>query len=332
MTTPDLTIRQFRSADADAVIGLWQETLLAQQPANASAELLIRKLNMSDDLLFVAEYNNSVVGIVLGGYDGVRGWVYGLAVSPRYQRRGIGRELLGRAESTLRGMGCPKVNLQVRTSNQEVVTFYEQCGYTVEERMSLGKSLTDGRQLPVDPVPTINVTERISLSQITADDKSAYVRYLNETDEFKTHTTTIPFPYFKVDADQWIAKTLHESLSCNHRRAWAIRHYLEMIGGISLFDFVETERAEIGYWLAKPIWGQGIMTQVVRRLCSFAFEQYNLHRIDARVFATNLRSTGVLRNAGFELEGRLRNYRMLNGIPIDDLIFGLLRPGHTLPR
>jgi len=66
------------------------------------------------------------------------------------------------------------------------------------------------------------------------------------------------------------------------------------------------------------------MSQTVGRLCSFAFDQYNLHRIQACVLPTNTRSTGVLRHAGFDQEGRLRSYSVKSGQPVDDLILGLL--------
>jgi len=101
MTQDATTIRQFRAADADSVVALWREAVPTQQPWNEPAEILLRKLNVLDDLVIVAEQKNFVVGAVLGGYDGVRGWIYSLAVSPNYRRQGIGQQLLARAESVL---------------------------------------------------------------------------------------------------------------------------------------------------------------------------------------------------------------------------------------
>jgi hypothetical protein len=82
----------------------------------------------------------------LGGYDGHRGWVYSLAVAPQLRRNGIGRDLMRHLESTLRSLGCVKVNLQVRTKNEHVVAFYEQLGFCVENRISMGKLLGDSRE------------------------------------------------------------------------------------------------------------------------------------------------------------------------------------------
>ena len=113
--------------------------------------------------------------------------------------------------------------------------------------------------------------------------------------------------------------------SCRCRTPWAIRDDVDLVGGVGLFDITEGTRAEIGYWLAKPYWGQGIMTKVVRRLCSFAFDQYGLNRIQARAFATNPQSASVLQKAGFKLEGTLRCFFTRDGQPVDDLIFGLVK-------
>ena len=77
----------------------------------------------------------------MAGYDGHRGWVYYVAVSPRRRRQGIGSALMKEVEARLAQFGCPKLNLQVRATNQEVVAFYQQLGYEVEQRVSMGKRL-----------------------------------------------------------------------------------------------------------------------------------------------------------------------------------------------
>ncbi|MHC5732249.1 MAG: GNAT family N-acetyltransferase, partial [Nostoc sp.] len=83
--------------------------------------------------------NSVILGTIMAGYDGHRGWLYTVAVSPQYQRQGIGSKLVRHAESVLIAMGCLKINLQVRISNAEVVEFYRKLGYLVEERISMGK-------------------------------------------------------------------------------------------------------------------------------------------------------------------------------------------------
>lgn len=81
------------------------------------------------------------MGTVIGGYDGFRGRVYQLAVHPAERHLGVARGLMEAAESRLRALGCPKINLQVRASNTGVVTFYEGLGHSVEGRVSTGKLL-----------------------------------------------------------------------------------------------------------------------------------------------------------------------------------------------
>ena len=89
----------------------------------------------------VALANDKVVGTVMGGYDGHRGWVYSLAVDDRERHRGIGSALINKIEEALKALGCLKVNLQVVASNSGVVEFYEKLGFSVEDRISMGKRL-----------------------------------------------------------------------------------------------------------------------------------------------------------------------------------------------
>jgi len=93
------------------------------------------------ELFFVAELDGVVVGTVLAGWDGHRGWIYSLGVRPDLQRRGIGAALLAHAVGALRQRGCPKVNLQVRGDNRAVVEFYRRQGFAVEDRVSMGLAI-----------------------------------------------------------------------------------------------------------------------------------------------------------------------------------------------
>jgi hypothetical protein len=323
--TAEVVTRRFRSNDAEPLIALWQKVLPSSQPWNEPRDVLCRKMNRHDDLVFVAERNGEIIGAVIVGYDGIRGWIYSLAVSHEQRRCGIGRKLVDAAESALLGLGCPKVNLQVRLTNLEVLEFYRRCGYEAEDRASLGKRLLEGSDLPADPVPTIRVTDQICLSQISCDDRSAYLKHLNETDQFR-NTASLPYPYTEFHADKWLAKVRRQTLAQDHKVNWAIRNADgELIGSIGFMETTEGEKAEIGYWLAKPYWAQGITTAAVRHLCSFGFDRYRLQRIHARVFATNPPSARVLAKAGFEHEGTLRNHFFRDGQSVDVLVFGLLK-------
>ena len=137
----DLVITPYRESDERAVIALWREVFPNDPPHNDPATSIRRKLAVQRELFFVAKIDGAVVGTAMAGYDGHRGWIYSVAVSPRHRRQGIGSKLLAHAENALAAMDCPKVNLQVRATNSDVVEFYRRAGYAVEERVSLGKHL-----------------------------------------------------------------------------------------------------------------------------------------------------------------------------------------------
>ena len=138
-----LAIRSYDEGDEQAVAALWREVFPDAPPRNEPHANIRRKLAVQRELFFVAVESGAVVGTAMGGYDGHRGWVYGVAVSPGYRRRGIGATLMQRVEDELRRLGCPKLNLQIRSDNREAVAFYEGLGYRIEERISMGKSLAD---------------------------------------------------------------------------------------------------------------------------------------------------------------------------------------------
>ena len=136
-----MEIRLYEECDERAVTHLWTEVLADAAPHNDPVTVIRQKLALERDLFFVAVEDGVVLGTIMGGYDGHRGWVYALAVSPTHQRRGIGSGLLRHLETAFTRRGCLKVNLQVRASNAGVVAFYERLGYTIEERVSMGKRL-----------------------------------------------------------------------------------------------------------------------------------------------------------------------------------------------
>jgi ribosomal protein S18 acetylase RimI-like enzyme len=139
--TSNPEVRVYRESDEDAVVALWNVVFPNPEPWNEPRFVLAKKLAMHDDLLFVAVVDDATVGTAMGGFDGHRGWLYTVAVRMDLRRRGIGSTLVRSVESALAALGCPKVNLQVRSSNAEVIAFYERLGYAVEERVSMGKRL-----------------------------------------------------------------------------------------------------------------------------------------------------------------------------------------------
>jgi ribosomal protein S18 acetylase RimI-like enzyme len=136
-----MVIRPFEPQDTVAVIQLWHEALFDPAPHNDPSLSLKLKLSVDRELLLVAIDEGQLIGTVMGGWDGHRGWLYSVAVKDSHRRRGIGSQLVRRMEELLRAKGCLKLNLQVRTKNSAVIQFYETLGFRVEEIISLGKRL-----------------------------------------------------------------------------------------------------------------------------------------------------------------------------------------------
>ena len=133
-------IRPFQPADESAVIALWRACDLLR-PQNSPQKDIARKLKVNPEWFLVAESGGRIVGAVMAGYEGHRGWINYLAVDPSRQRGGLGRKLMDEAERRLRAAGCPKINLQVRPENKAAIAFYERIGFNVEGAISLGKRL-----------------------------------------------------------------------------------------------------------------------------------------------------------------------------------------------
>ncbi len=137
-----MIIRQYDDRDRDQVVDLWIRCGLVL-PSNSPDRDIARKQTDSPDLFLVGELDGRVVASAMAGYEGHRGWLNYLAVDPDSRRSGLGRQMVSHAEDLLKARGCPKINLQVRSTNTEVIAFYESIGYGVEERVSMGKKLVE---------------------------------------------------------------------------------------------------------------------------------------------------------------------------------------------
>jgi len=98
-------------------------------------------MDFQPDLFFVGLKGSKICATVMAGFEGHRGWINDLAVSPDLRRRGIGRRMMEEAETRLRDLGCPKINLQIRSSNTDVIAFHKRIGFSVDDVVSMGKKL-----------------------------------------------------------------------------------------------------------------------------------------------------------------------------------------------
>lgn len=135
-----MDIRRYRSSDEAAVVRLWRECGLVR-PWNDPHKDIQRKLTVQPEFFLVGVIEGNVVATAMAGFDGHRGWVNYLAVAEQHRRLGLGRSLMDRVENLLKDAGCPKLNIQVRSTNAAVVAFYERLGYAHDQTISLGKRL-----------------------------------------------------------------------------------------------------------------------------------------------------------------------------------------------
>lgn len=140
-----MIIRAFQSSDQLAVIQLWQDSGLIH-PKNNPVQDIERKAQEHPEWFLVGLEDDKIVATCMAGYDGHRGWLNYLAVAPSHQKSGLGSAIVSRAEELLRNAGCPKINLQVRSSNTEVIKFYERLGFMQDQVISLGKRLQESDQ------------------------------------------------------------------------------------------------------------------------------------------------------------------------------------------
>lgn len=135
-----LLIRPFATTDEPAVVALWRAAGLTR-PWNDPHRDIARKQTVQPELFLVGELDGELIASAMAGYDGHRGSVYYLAVSPAHQRRGHARALMAEVERRLESLGCPKLNLMVRHDNRGVLNFYAHLGYEEAAVATLGKRL-----------------------------------------------------------------------------------------------------------------------------------------------------------------------------------------------
>lgn len=135
-----LQIRAYHPDDEEHVIQLWKQCGLVVPQNNPQRDIFL-KLQVQPELFLVGTVGSQLVASVMAGYEGHRGWLNYLAVSPQFQQRGFGRQMVDAATAKLEALGCPKINLQIRTSNTQVIEFYQRIGFSIDDVVSMGKRL-----------------------------------------------------------------------------------------------------------------------------------------------------------------------------------------------
>jgi GNAT superfamily N-acetyltransferase len=150
MDSPGMIIRPYHDADEKGIVELWQRCGLVRAVNNPYRDIR-RKLNVNGELFLVGTIDGQIVATVMAGYDGHRGGINYVGVDPAYRRQGLGREIMAEAERRLAGIGCPKINLQVRGENKAVIDFYRQMGFIAEDNVQMGRRLEIDEGSPITP-------------------------------------------------------------------------------------------------------------------------------------------------------------------------------------
>ena len=140
MPQKQMLVRPYRTDDEESLVSLWQVCELTV-PWNNPHKDIARKLQVQPELFLVGILDSRLIATVMGGYDGHRGWINYLAVHPDFQGNGYGQGIMNSVETALREMGCPKINLQIRTGNDKIGSFYQKLGFTNDHVVSMGKRL-----------------------------------------------------------------------------------------------------------------------------------------------------------------------------------------------
>lgn len=156
------------------------------------------------------------------------------------------------------------------------------------------------------------------------DDAAGLVRLADDYEVWKNLGDLFPHPYTQRDAKWWLGGG-SESRS---ELSLAIEVSEELAGGLGLKfpgDPIYRVTSEVGYWLGRDFWGRGVMTRVLNAFVPWAFERFDLERIEAGVFETNPASARVLEKAGFALESRQKRYVIKEERVLDRLLYARFR-------
>jgi RimJ/RimL family protein N-acetyltransferase len=154
-------------------------------------------------------------------------------------------------------------------------------------------------------------------------DVDSLVKYANNKNIAVNLTDMFPYPYTREDAEKFIAYAISDTP--NH--LFAIDIDDKAVGSIGIHpqDDIHRLNAELGYWLAEPFWGKGVITSAIKQVVSYTFDNTDVERIFARPFGTNIASQKVLEKNKFRLEGRFEKTLIKNGELKDELIYAIRR-------
>lgn len=165
------------------------------------------------------------------------------------------------------------------------------------------------------------MNNQVKLRPWRKSDVSFFVNNATNPEIAKNMTDRFPQPYTERDAKTFIKNAIHTDPTSR----FAILYQDEVVGSIGVFPQEDINRlnAELGYWLAEPFWGKGIMTDAIKYMVEYAFDMLPIDRIFARPFPTNPASQKILEKNGFVLEATIKDGLIKNGVKMDELIYAV---------
>jgi [ribosomal protein S5]-alanine N-acetyltransferase len=299
--------------------GFWQESW--------RDDTLLRALDSSGGLAFYWEEGGRILGFVCAHNVGFRGYLSELIVASSVRRRGIGRQLVNRVGQELRARGCTVLISDVWKGAE---AFYRSLGWSEPEVRLLRKNLT-AETAPQEDHPHIAAvqptleTKRLILRPFELTDGKV-VRKLAGDRAIADTTLQIPHPYEVGMAEEWIL-TRRPKFEVGEEVVFAIvlREPGQLIGAMGLVIEGKFRRAELGYWIGRPYWGNGYCTEAGQAVLEYGFQSLKLNRIHAYHFKRNPASGRVMRKLGLKHEGSSPQHVMKWGVFEDVELYGILR-------
>jgi RimJ/RimL family protein N-acetyltransferase len=293
----------------------WRENILADALDSAGA------------LAFVWEAGGRILGFVCAHDVAFRIYLSALIVDPAVRRQGIGRQLVHRVEKELRSRGCTVLISDVWRGAE---AFYRSLGWS-EPGVRLLRKILAAEAAPQETRPPSEVlqptlqTKRLFLRRFELSDGEDLRKLVGDRAIADT-TLRIPHPYEVGMAEEWIL-TQRPRFEAGEEVVFAVvlRESGQLIGGMGLVIEGQFRRAELGYWIGRPYWGNGYCTESGRAILEYGFQSLNLNRIHAYHFKRNPASGRVMQKLGMKHEGSSPQHIMKWGVFEDIELYGILR-------
>lgn len=164
----------------------------------------------------------------------------------------------------------------------------------------------------------------LSLRPFLVSDLNSLVKHANNYNIAKNLSNKFPFPYTQNDGVAFI----NLALSATPTEIFAIVINDEAVGSIGVHPQMDLycKNAELGYWIGEEFWGKGIVPEAIKLMIAYGFKTFDISRIYARTFDTNIKSQRVLEKTGFVLEAELKETLYKNGTVYDEMLYAIRKP------